>query len=95
MGIFHCYVSLPEGTNISLASVLGFGKLTGQMALSLKRPVTDVNFLVDPAVDGSELRLVVYPIIWRVFTGFAHPRWCIISSINSISCFGKIGCRLN
>ena len=32
-----------------------------------------------------QLRLVVYPIIYRVYTLFIHHRWCRISSINSIT----------
>ena len=40
--------------------------------------------IADDTVDGrnpaSQLRLVVFPII---FLGFLHPRWCRISSINS------------
>ena len=31
-----------------------------------------------------QLRLVVYPINCRVSMGFIHPRWCRISSINSM-----------
>ena len=36
------------------------------------------------AVLGHQLMLVVYPIIY--IQGFIHPRWCRISSINSITC---------
>ena len=36
---------------------------------------------VDGQNPANQLRLVVYPIIYEVFL---HPRWCRISSINSM-----------
>ena len=42
-----------------------------------------------PANQLIQLRLVGYPIIYSFFL---HPRWCRISSINSIAPSGKLTC---
>ena len=52
-------------------------------------PKQKASWLVPHTVDGSfeilhQLRLVVYPCLSHYFQGFMHPRWCRISSINSL-----------
>ena len=37
------------------------------------------NYTVDGRNPANQLRLVVYPIVYKV----VHPRWCRISSIKS------------
>ena len=37
-----------------------------------------------------QLRLVVYPIIYMVYTSQLHPRWCRISVINSSSNYWQV-----
>ena len=41
-----------------------------------------ISATVDARNPANQLRLVGYPIIYEVFL---HPRWCRISSINSMS----------
>ena len=54
--------------------------------------------LVWPTGDGriraNQLRLVVYPCLSHYLQGFIHPRWCRISSINSMTyVHGYVGFR--
>ena len=59
-----------------------------KMRLQQKRTV-DMTFLMIQR-STQQLRLVVYPTVW--LQAFRHPRWCSISSLNSVLGFWTIGC---
>ena len=56
---------------------------TISMFQGLRGRVFDRRHIVDGRNPATQMRLVVYPIIYRVLMGFVHPSWCRSSSINS------------
>ena len=64
-------------------AVEGLRSLAAEELTSIGRGVFTLTLLILLMAEIlHQLRLVVYPIIY--LQGFIHPRWCRISSINSI-----------